>query len=319
MNLALENTKLGSIIDYPRDQLDQSIWDISGDEIQLQPEIKKEIMDIVYSALDDLDLPYDALKNVFIYGSILTNQYNKNTDVDARIVLEPKPTQARFGDDITGDTLYDLVVDVVHGVNLGDTKHPFNATIIIEDEDTELGQSPLGKTEKDPVYDVIKDEMVVEPVFEDFYVPEDKYKSERGDVEGIMEGIDDVLRELTTDVIDYQWLQDAVKDVKDPTQLEKALEDKIKEIEDSLEKAVDEYQDVKEMRKTDYGTDEDRHGGEGNVKFKFLEKYKYLDVLKKLKRIFKDKKVTDKEIDDMEQMLTYSGNIKKAIKLLERN
>ena len=39
-----------SILDYVRNQLDPNIWDVSEKEIKMQPKIKNEIEDIVYSA-----------------------------------------------------------------------------------------------------------------------------------------------------------------------------------------------------------------------------------------------------------------------------
>jgi len=300
--------KFASILDYIRETLDRDIWDLSEKEVKLQPHVKDQIEDIVYSAIDDLELPDDAVKDVFIYGSILTNQYNPKTDIDARIVLDPEKVYERFGKEITGDDIFDLIIEQVHGIPVGHTKHPLNCSVIIEGEQTELGQAPLGKTENDPVYDVLNDKVVVPPVYKEDSDPDEDFAEEREEADVIMGQLDDMLRELKTDVIDYDYLEDAVKDVKDKDKLIAKLESKLEEIEQDTAGLVDEYGNIKDKRTEDYGEEGDRHQGPGNVRFKMIEKYQYLDILRKLKRIFKGG-VTEKEVDELAETLHVSGQM----------
>ena len=291
-----------SAIDYIRDQLSEEIWQVGGEEVKLQPAVRDQIEDVVYSALDDLDLPAEALNGLFIYGSILTNRYNSGTDVDCRIQLDPNIVYKKYGEDVTGDDIFDLIIEKVHGIPIEGTKHPLNCSIVIEGEDTELGRSELGKTEEDPVYDVLNEKIVVPPYMYEDIDPDEEFAEEREEADVIMDKLDDLLRELKTDTIDYVWLEDAVKDVKDKDELLEKLESKMEEIEEDVESLVEEYGDIKEMRTKEYN-EGDGGTGPGNVKFKIVEKYFYLDVLRKLKRIFKGG-VTEKEVEDIEEIFT---------------
>jgi hypothetical protein len=293
--------KIGSVIDYIRDGLDDEIWDTTGEEVTLQENINNEVLDVVFSALDDLDLPQEALTGLFIYGSILSNQYNANTDVDCRIVLDPETVYEKYGDGTTGDALLDLTFDIVHGELLGNTQHPFNCTIIIEGEKTELGQAELGKTKEDPVYDVLTGSIVVDPVYKEDYDPDEKFTEERDEVDVIMADLDTLIRETKTDTIDFQWLQDAVTSVKDKEKFEEKIDRKLEELEADIEALVGEYRTVKDDR-TDAYEEGDGHADPRNVKFKYLEKYKYIDTLRALKRLLKEG-IQESEVDDVAEVL----------------
>jgi hypothetical protein len=296
-------SRLASIIDYVRDGLDPKLWE----KDRLRPEIRDEMEDIVYSMLDDLELPEQALLGVYIYGSILTNQWNPKTDVDVRILLDPELVYKKYPK-VTGDDIFDMVIEKIHDIPLGETQHPFNATVVIKGEPTELGKSELGVTEADPVYDVLKEEMVVPPAFEEEFDPDEVFEEDRAEADRIMEELDALLRETKTDVLDYEIIQEAVQDVKNPDVLLDKLESKLEEIQEDIESLVKEYTGIKDRRTKSLteGPEEDwrktRHWAPGNVQHKYLERYKYLDVLRKLKRIFKGG-VTEEEVDDVAEAL----------------
>ena len=63
--------KRASIIDYPREGLDKSIWNTEDKELDLQPDIRADIGDIVYSFLDDMDLPESAVLSVLLPSAFL--------------------------------------------------------------------------------------------------------------------------------------------------------------------------------------------------------------------------------------------------------
>ena len=46
-----------SAIDYVRDKLAKDVWDVTEDKVSLKTEIKNQVMDYVYSFLDDMDIP----------------------------------------------------------------------------------------------------------------------------------------------------------------------------------------------------------------------------------------------------------------------
>jgi hypothetical protein len=297
-----------SILDYPRTDLDKSIWDTTGKELDFRPEIRDDIEDIISSFLDDLDLPPEALLDVFIYGSILTNQYNSKTDVDARIVLDPEIVHEQYPG-IGGDQLYDMSIDTIHGVLLGNTQHPFNATVILKDEESELAKSPLGITERDPVYDFLNKKIIHEGKwYEESFDPDVEFAEERDEVTEIMDRLDKLIQEAKTETIDYELIKEAIGDVKSPDKLVEKLEGKLENIENTIAQLIKEYDDIKEERSTSYkdAPSDDRHKAPGNIQYKLLEKYKYMDVLKKLKQIFKGG-IEKKEVPEVADVLQFEG------------
>jgi len=308
--------KKASIIDYPRRELDKSIWKIDDEELALQPNIKDDIADIVGSFLDDLDLPEESIIDVLIYGSILTNQYNSQTDVDARILLDPKII-SQYYPGMTGDQLYDVTMDTVHGVLLGNTKHPFNATIVVEGEKTELGQAPLGISDRDPVYSIKKEKVIHEGLgYDESFDPDKEFTKERVEVTEIMTKLDNLVQDAKTKAIDIEVLEDAVGQVSNSDQLIKKIEERLKSLNTTIQKMVSEYNSIKEERGRSYkeAPVDNRHKAPGNIREKFLEKYRYIDMLKKLKRLFKGG-IDTSEVEDVAKTLNIAGKMQWGIKI----
>ena len=292
-----------SVIDFPRKELDPSLWQEREGEISLLPEIEDQVKSTVDSFLDAAGIvDPGALKGLFIYGSILTNQWNPGTDVDGRILLDKDWMEEQLPG-ITGDDLFDEFYTDIHGILLGDTKHPLNLSVVIEGEMPELGQE-----EYDPVYDVLNKKLIKNIYEEEFYDPYELFEEDLDEVHQIAQTLDKLLFETKSDVIDYQVLQDAVSEVEEHDRLIESIDEKVQQIESDLQAVVDEFEDIHDKREEAFSEDpaEDwrrsKHWGPGNVQYKFLERYKYIDMLKKLKRIFKDG-LEEEEIDDVAEVL----------------
>ena len=284
-----------SIIDYPREDLDPEIWDVEKDPIALQPEIKSEVDDIVDNFLSIMNLPREALLGVYLYGSMLTNQWNSKTDLDGRILLD-KEVMQEYYPDMTGDDLFDLVVEDVHGILLGDTKHPLNFSIIIEGEMPDLGQK-----EKDPVYDLLEDAVVQGPIMEESFDPDEVFKDVRDETTEVMTKLDTLIQDARTDAIDYESIEEAIQNVQDPDKLIKKLEDKLEELNVDVGALTDEYADLKKERDKAYEQGEN-HKDPGNVQYKMIEKYHYLDILKKLKLLYEDG-IDEDEVEEVVEVV----------------
>jgi hypothetical protein len=291
-------SKHGSVLDYVREDLDQNIWLIEDEEVKLLPEIRTQILDVVGSALDDFDIPESALEGLFVYGSILTNQYNNKTDVDVRVLLNKEVMDDLFPG-VSGDDIFEYLEDQLHGIKLGDTEHPLGCSIVIEGE-----QDELGRTEHDAVYDVIADKLIKGPAEVEDTDPEKEFTEERYQVEVIMEYLDELLRDAKNKTIDYDVLKEAIEYVADPEKLQVRLEEKLEGIQRDMEQLVAEYEAIKEDRQEAFSDTETEnpHREPGNVRHKYLERYQYLDMLKKLKKILKGG-VLDEEIPDVEEAL----------------
>jgi ribosomal protein S27E len=301
--------RTSSIIDYPRNKLDKSIWDTSGDEVKLVDKVEDQVLDIVHSFLDDFDLPKEALIDILIYGSILTNQYNSKTDVDARIVLDPDITWQKHPE-ISGDDMYNVAKKIIHDVPIEGTEHTFNATVVILGEQTELAQSNLGITPKDPVYSVLDREIVHEGEwYTEEFDPDKEFSAERQQAEQVMEKLDKLITEVKTDTIDIDLLKEAVADVDNPKYLYEKIEEKVQSLKENIAELVSEHDQIKQDRRDSYKNapkDTDRHRNPGNVTFKILEKYKYVDVLQKLKQIFSEG-ITENDVDEVADAINVVG------------
>lgn len=294
--------KLSSVIDYVRIGLPKEIWDVTEDSVELQPEIEDEILDIAQSFLDDLDLPQEALKDILIYGSILTNQYNKKTDIDARFLLDEKITHEKYPG-VMGDELYEWSQGTIKGILLGDTQHPFNATVVIEGDDTELGRAELGKTKREPVYSVLQDAFIVEPYIEESdFDPDEKFNLYLEEVKKIMEDIDEDKRNLSMAITDYETIEDALGDVEYEDKFLEKLKESEEEIKESIISLVDQYTELKTDRKKKYDSEEGPHLGEGNIKYKLLEKYNYLSDLKELKKMIEEG-IEKEDLDEVRKLV----------------
>jgi len=283
--------KLAAVIDYPRDTLST---DLFKDNKVLLPKIEDFIYDIVYSTLDDLEIPEDALKALYIYGSILTNQWVGTTDVDLRILLDAAKTHAAYPE-YNGEQLFDLVKDSLDSTYVGETQHVLNATFVIEGDDTEVAKSPLGSTKNDALYDVMNRKFIVPPWFEqEDFDPDKEFIDDKRIADDIIRQLDNILMETREDVIDYSIIEESINKVKYPDVLREKLANKLEEIESDITKLIKEYNYIKDKRTqglTDDAKkdlDESRHWAPENVQYKYLERYHYIRLLKDLKHEFKD-------------------------------
>jgi len=291
-----------SVIDYVREDLDPDIWTLEDDEVKLRPEVKTQLIDTVMSALDDFDIPESAVKGLFVYGSLLTNQYNKKTDLDCRVLLYKEPMEERYPG-LTGEEIFDYLRGQLHDMPLEDSRHPLNVSIMIEGED-EADQA-LARTKYDAVYDVLEDKFIHDPVISpDEFDPQEEFKEERDQVEVVMGYLDSALREAKTKTIDYEVLEEAVHQVRHPEVLRRRLETKLQEIQADLAQLVEDYEQIKDERTRALTTDtgDNPHKAPGNVLYKYLERYQYLDILKKIKHIMK-RGLDREEIPEVEEAL----------------
>ena len=300
--------RTANVLDYVRSSLDSEIWELDG-EITLQPAVQDDVEDVVYSFLDDVDIPADALQSIFIYGSILTKQWNKKTDVDCRILLNREYMDENMPG-VSGDDLFDMSGESVHGILLADTEHPLNCTIVVDGEMPELGQ-----TDQDPVYDVLDKKVINDPVMEDpDFDPDEEFSGEKDDAREVMDRLDKLIQETTIDTIDFTMIEDAIGGVGEPGMLTSKLEEKLQAIEADIEELANEYEDIKDGRtqaltddaKSDY--EKSKHWAPGNLMHKYLERYQYLDILQKLKKVLKDG-IEEDEVDDVRDALRLSGQL----------
>jgi len=117
---------------------------------------------------------------------------------------------------------------------------------------------------------------------------------------------------LERDLIDYQILKSLRGE--QIAHLEQRIQDKIDEINDSIETLVAQYQRLSDLRdhafSKDLTPDEIREYGSknalpDNVIFKLLQRYHYIKLMQELKKIIKQhgKLETDQEIQKVQQLV----------------
>jgi len=267
-----------SVIDIPRNSLDPSVFEFpsEGDPI-LHPSIKMQIMQDIERLSDEVNVV-----RYFMIGSILTNRYTNNADIDVNVQIEPR-------DGMTMESLFSVLRRLNGNLAVG-TTHPINYYIIKDDYDLDSA---------DAAYDILNERWIKKP--DEFDVDVQSYMDK---FQSTVNGLDFSTSELRKDIIDYKELMSFDEDkIKG---LEEMVEAKLREIESSVEGLVTSYKNIKSLRKQAFEKDmsptEIRKYGRKNklpenVIYKLLERYYYFDFIKVLKDILEDDKITSSEVD----------------------
>ncbi len=255
------------------------------------PQLKEGVQRLIENDLNRLSAVI-KIKDVVLVGSILTKRYREDTDLDVHILAE--------GTAKDDDRLANLAEEN-SGKLVPGTLHPINYYIITNQKDHERANSLA-----DGVFDIHSNSFIRKPTDRPFDISQ-----YFGEFKKKIEKIDLVTTDLKHDLIDYQQLKNVPKD--EIEKLSKMIEDHLKEIEKDAIELVDIYNEIKQARKDAFAgevtPEEIRKYGEknrtpGNVIFKLMEKYHYLEFLKRVKDIIgDDMKVTDDEAEKLNQLL----------------
>lgn len=300
-----------SIIDYPRSGLDERIWNVKGKEINLQPKTRSDIEKIIREFLKEVNLPTSSLEDVIIYGSILTNQWNSNTDIDARVILDPEIVSKKY-EEVTGDDLFEAARSILHGNLVGNTSHPFNATVVIPGEQTELAQHDLGLTKTDPIFSLRTNQI---KNFGEWntssFDPDTEFEKERKSADELMQYLDTLIHDVRTKTIDVELLKEAIEYVDNPDEIISKLEEKISSLTTIIYELVTQYELIKKKRSEGYEISPntmDHHKMPQNIIYKILDKYKYIDIMKKLKLILKNG-IQTTEVEEIADAVNVTGAV----------
>ena len=282
-----------SIIDIPRRTYAPGVFD---DEDTDNPKIKDSVLRMITKQFQEFETEYPILKYSLI-GSILTKRYRNDADLDINVLFdvpEEKREEERLR--LSKKYLSSKNPDNIQGKLIPGTKHPVNY-YFITDEETYDDQNKKA----DAVFDIKGQTFVKRP--EDFEFNPNLYMK---DFQRQVDKIDIHKGELKRDIIDYDELMELKPgEIKD---LEKRTRNKLAEIEHHIEKLKDIGDKVDAERRAAFDTDMTpdeiktysiKNRLPANVIYKMLEKYHYLKLLKKCKKILDDGEVTDDEIDSL--------------------
>lgn len=248
-----------AVIDIPKQELDSSVFLLDSHQPTLLPEVRQQILTLAshYSQ-------WGRISQILLIGSILTKQYDAESDLDVTIIMAPFSTESYdFARHYAGDT---WETDYVNN-----TAHPIN--FYVRDEwDTDLA---------DQIYDVLgngwEKQTDVTPIDIDNY-----YKT----FQGFVQQIDVSKGELKRDLIDFDILNKFDADAV--TGLQELVHQKLDEIDVDVKRLVGSYKTIHALRRLAFRKDltpEDiakyqiRNKLPANVVYKFLERYHYLQFL----------------------------------------
>jgi len=284
-----------SIIDYPRETLSPDIW-VPVDSGYVLDSKAKNIIIATLKKYPEFDLATIGVE-YHITGSICTNQYTEDTDVDVHIVMDEKSPHAN--EDVQKNVFrwFNEYRDEIGGYI---AEHPIEVY---------LQMNPAQEYLSDGVYDILNDKWLKGPgIVPMDFDPYDEYghlidivreEAKRADIE---------LGELRRDVRDYVELRDYIArmPLSNKKKLLLRLHDKLNEIESDIETLYDirgewtKARNLASQPKTVEQALEDaelaKTWRDKNAVFKFLGRYHYLKVLGDLYDMIEDEELTDEEI-----------------------
>ena len=278
-----------AVIDWTRSTLDPDIFTKDEDEYEMRSDVSNFIKTIV----DRVDRDVVDVKDWFVKGSLLSFQWRDTTDLDILIEIDKSTT------DEERDRLQNQVDDEIGEILVPGTEHPLQIY---------LNQGQYNPVNADGIY------------YPDF--------RERGWEHGWIKGpynisinvgdymskfqkvaamIDTTTGELKRNIIDYELMRELPKsEVKG---IEKAMSEKLIDIEDAVEEIVSQYNHLRDFRHRAFSDEANpaeiaRYGSRNelpdNVIFKLLERYYYLKWMRELKQIAEEGDIDDD--DDIEMI-----------------
>lgn len=266
-----------SILDKVRPTLDPQVWDLTAeDNPTLHPQVADQIRDTLQGWLDSHGLP--MAKGIYFIGSSATRQYRATSDIDITVVLDLELDQIKEAVQFLGE---------INGQEFVG-KHPINYYL-------RSGEMPLEFA--DAVYDVEGRTWLKEHDPETGSAWENRSVIDQAI--GWAKHIDLDKGALARNVIEYQIIQEMLHEVSDDekNELEQALQDALHDINLDIEHMVADYDEIREDRRRAFESDLEEQGEPvgpaymsknllpGNVVYKYLERYRYLQLLQELRKL----------------------------------
>lgn len=302
-----------SSIDYPQKTLPPEVWELVGGEYRMKKGVKEYITKLLinYKKLDITELA----KEIHITGSIGTNQYTEESDVDVHCIVDTQEL-LDYSETVNAEekTPEQWVKDVFKWYN--DNRQDILGYIETHPVEVFIQLNPAQEYLSDAVYDFYNDKWIKGPSIRSLdYDPYEDYSSVVKDLQDVLGNTDDLLGELKRDVIDYDVINTAMtrlpEDKRD--ELEIRLKSKLREIETGIEELMANKEEWIKMRKEHLSPDTPEQALEDlemvkswknkNALFKFLGRYQYLRVIKGLEEIMKTGSVKGKDIRKIKNLL----------------
>jgi len=300
---SLDRSTFESLIDFAQSGLDPDVWVQDGKGVySLVPGVEEKIIGFIkkYPGGDLLSLT----DNVHVVGSITTNQYLEDSDLDVHIFLKDI---SKWNEDIVWE---------VKG--WFDRNAKLSSALVGEHTiEIYIQLRPSVDYLSPGFYDLTNHKWIKGPkiVAED-YDPYADFSDIADDLRSSVKDTDLIIGELKRDVIDFETIQKAVGKMS-PENKKKfltKLESKLEDIESSIRtllKHKDQW--VANRRLVDEPTSPEqalkdvdlaKQWRDSNAVFKLIGRYKYVTLIKDLKKLLQDDgKVTPDEIDKVKDII----------------
>jgi predicted nucleotidyltransferase len=314
-----------SMVDFPRPDLDLSVWNKTDSPISdgvpgaytLKPDVKKKILDTLNKypdtkLIDGAAHDKDGNEEIHIIGSICTNQYVDDSDIDVHIVVSQESKS--FNDEDFQDAVNGWFKEEPNKQFVG--KHPIEVY---------LQFNPNQELLADGVYHLMTGGWIKGPkVVPNGYNPYEDFSHVFDDVRSTVQGVDLMLGELKRDVIDYETIKTAITRLpkKGRGDLKAALEAKLEEIEQDIQclykkrKGLAKSRELASQPKTPEEALKSakltKEWRDKNAAFKFVARYQYMRVIKELESLLDDE---DGELtgSDVKKVKKIVGGLKESV------
>lgn len=273
--MELRNFLNCSIIDKTRKELAPDIWNYEENKYILKSNIRNYIIKKITDFLTKYNLKKESITRLLIVGGITSFKYKKNSDCDVNVSVK------------TTDEKLNILIKNISSINeipIPDTEHPLNYYFTKPDEKLKTG---------DFKYDIIKNEWIEYPE----KIKEDvDFENVMAIVQSECRAIDHDEDEFKRDIIDYFLLENDIKDISKleilESDLQKLLHKKKLEIFADLDALKKRYEEIHNYRNKSFEENnekfltkinvvpKDKNWSLGNITYKFLDRYGYLERLK---------------------------------------
>jgi len=294
--------KIASILDFAKPGLSTSIWEISTG--LLKDSVKKQILEKLYRVLRESDYKnYDKwIDKIRIVGSLTTYLYNSFSDLDVHAIVNVDKLAKEYTSEETLEKFAEDLKLIQKKLNEEEMQFIEGSTHPIEYY-FEIPGIQETFIEKGGEYNVLEDKWEIEPYIVSFdYDVKQAYKELLPEVEDIIHEFDMQIGDIKRDIIDVKFIEETVEKFSFPQKLyfKDKLKTKISNIEAEIRKLIQMGNKLHNERK-----DEWRKGdiGIGELTFKFLQRYSYAYMYKKLEAMLKEEHLTVEDLPLIEKIL----------------
>jgi ACT domain-containing protein len=293
-----------SIIDFPLDGLSPEIWIEHNGKYSLLPNVKKKILLTLqkYPKFSLLAIPGAAYH---ITGSIGTNQYQEDSDIDVHII---PIIGSNYDDEGVQKDVFIWFNEFREEIEGYVGRHPIEVYIQLNPNQEYLSEA---------VYDLVSDTWLKGPTITPIeFDPYEEFSDILDDIQEETGKADVLLGELRRDVIDYTVIREYVKKnlpipVKQNllVRLQSRLEEIEQDVKDlftlrgewvrdrnlssqptTVEQALSDIEMAKTWR-------------DKNALFKFLNRYNYLKLIGDLETMIADEEISDRDVNIIRRMI----------------